>query len=70
MAKLSEIEKKLSEIKWCAQELCKLLDIPYPVEPNPNAVEELAGCLDKYFPEGTKIDVSKLLRELEEDDKW
>jgi len=46
------------------KKLCKMLGIPYPVELNPNAVEESAGCLDKYFPDGIKVDVVKLIREI------
>ncbi len=46
MAKRSEIEKKLSEIKWCAQKLCELLEL----EPH----------IDRFLEVYSRIDASIL----------
>ena len=46
-----------------AKHLRKLVGLPEDFEPDPHAIEELAGCLSDLFPEGEKVDVVELLRQ-------
>jgi len=46
-----------------ARHLRKLVGLPEDFEPDPHALEELAGCLSDLFPEGEKVDVVELLRQ-------